>query len=63
MKPTLKPSGTQRLKLNYNVLLPIFAFNFNLRSYIQARVVRAPAVCQHRPAEPRGRGWSAAFHL
>jgi len=33
MKPTLKPPGTNRLKLKYDELLSIFAFNFNLARY------------------------------
>jgi hypothetical protein len=31
MKPTLKASGTQRLKLKYDEQLSTFAFKFNLR--------------------------------
>jgi len=34
MKPLLKPPGTQRLKLNCDILLSTSAFNFNLRRYI-----------------------------
>ena len=33
IKPTLKPSGTKRLKLKHDALLSNFAFNFNLRRY------------------------------
>jgi len=33
IKPTLKPTGTQRLKLKCDVLLSTSAFNFNLRRY------------------------------
>jgi hypothetical protein len=33
MKPTLKLPGTERLKLNCDVLLSISAFKSNLRSY------------------------------
>ena len=33
IKPTLKASGTKRLKLNYDKLLSSFAVNFNLRRY------------------------------
>jgi len=33
IKPTLKPPGTNRLKLKYDDLLSIFAFKFNLRRY------------------------------
>ena len=32
-KPALKPSGTKRLKLNYDEVLSNFAFNFNSRHY------------------------------
>ena len=44
IKPTLKPPGTKRFKLNYDVLLSNFAFNFNLRRYPEAAAkVRAEA--------------------
>ena len=33
MKPKLKPPGTKRLKVNYDILLSISAFNFILRRY------------------------------
>ena len=33
IKPTLKPPGTQRLKLKYDEPLSNFAFKFNLRRY------------------------------
>jgi hypothetical protein len=33
MKPKLKPTGTKRLKLNYDEVPSNFAFNFNLRRY------------------------------
>jgi hypothetical protein len=36
MKPTLKAPGTKRLKLRYDHLLSIFAFNFNVRRYTTA---------------------------
>ena len=32
-KPMLKPPGTEHLKLNCDILLSTFAFNFNLRRY------------------------------
>ena len=32
-KPTLKPPGTKRLKLEYDEQLPNFGFKFNLRRY------------------------------
>ena len=35
IKPELKPPGTERLKLNYDVLLLTSAFKINLRRYIQ----------------------------
>jgi hypothetical protein len=35
IKPTLKAPGTVRLKLKYDEPLTKFAFNFNLRRYIQ----------------------------
>jgi len=33
MKPMLKPLGTKRLKLKFDILLSNFAFKFNLRRY------------------------------
>jgi len=33
MKPTLKAPGTKRLKLQYDGLLSMFPFKFNLRRY------------------------------
>jgi hypothetical protein len=33
MKPTLKPTGTKRLKLQYHVLHSTFAFKIKLRRY------------------------------
>jgi len=33
MQPTLKAPGTNRLKVEYDKLLPIFAFKFNLHRY------------------------------
>ena len=35
VKPTLKPPGTKRLKLKCDEPLSNFAFNFNLRRYIE----------------------------
>jgi hypothetical protein len=35
MNPALKAPGTTRLNLQYDVLLSIFAFNFNLRRYTE----------------------------
>jgi len=35
IKPTLQAPGTKRLKLKYNKLLYLFAFNFNLRRYTE----------------------------
>jgi hypothetical protein len=44
IKPTLKPPGTKRLKLEYGKLLSRFALNFNLRRYSVAwRDVGDPA--------------------
>ena len=34
MKPKVKPLGTERLKLNCDILLSTSAFKFNLRRYI-----------------------------
>jgi len=36
IKPTLKPPGTERLKLECDILLSTFAFKFNLRRYNKA---------------------------
>jgi len=36
IKPTLKPTGTKRLKLKHNQLLSNFAFKFNMRRYDEA---------------------------
>ena len=36
IKPTWKPTGTKRLKLQYDELLSNFAFKFNLRRYTAA---------------------------
>jgi hypothetical protein len=38
MRPTLKPPGCKRLKLNCNIPLSNFAFKFNLRRYNLAAV-------------------------
>ena len=35
INPTLKPPGTKRLNLEHGKLLSKFAFNFNLRRYIE----------------------------
>ena len=35
MKPMLKPTGTERLKLECDMLLSTFAFKFNLRRYTE----------------------------
>jgi len=40
MIPNLKPPGTKRLKLNYNNLLSSFAFNPNLRRYMEGEAMR-----------------------
>jgi len=36
IRPTLKLPGTRRLKLNDDAPLSVFAFNFELRRYIEA---------------------------
>jgi hypothetical protein len=36
IKPTLKPAGTKRLKLECDVLLSTSAFKFDLRRYTKA---------------------------
>ena len=35
MKPMLKAPGTERLKRKYDEVLSSFAFNFNLRHYVE----------------------------
>ena len=42
IKPTLKPPGTNHLKLNYDKLLSNFAFKFNSRHYIVLSIVNVP---------------------
>jgi len=39
IKPSVKPPGTKRFKLEYGKLLSNFAFKFNLRRYNMVRVV------------------------
>jgi len=41
IKPTLKPTGTKRLKLKYDEPLLNCAFKFNLRSYTPAAAIHA----------------------
>ena len=48
IKPKLKPSGTKRLKLNCDVLLPISAFKFKLRRYTWARRAMSATSCVRR---------------
>jgi len=48
IKPTLKAPGSKRLKLNYDVPLSDFAFNFNLRRYIKAAGAGPDAVVNPR---------------
>jgi len=40
MKPKMKPPGTKRLKLKWEILLSISAFKFNLRRYRAVRMLR-----------------------
>ena len=44
IKPTLKAPGTYRLKLKYDKLLSIFAFNFSLRRFTTVRLPATAAV-------------------
>ena len=47
IKPTLRPRGSKRLKLEDEKRLSNFAFNFNLRRHIVAAVDRfADADCE-----------------
>jgi hypothetical protein len=45
MKPKLKPPGTKRSKLEYDILLPSFAFNFHLRRDTKAAGAKATKAC------------------
>jgi hypothetical protein len=49
IKPTLKPPGTERLKLKYDEAPSKFAFKFNLRRYM----VVVPAGARCRRGGPR----------
>jgi hypothetical protein len=40
MKLKLKPPGTKRLKLKFDILLSTYAFKFNLRRYIEEEIAR-----------------------
>jgi hypothetical protein len=66
MKPKLKPPGTKRLILRYNVLLSTSAFKFSLRRY-NAENVHAVIVtsgCDRGPIAFCGRGsHSSTFQL
>jgi hypothetical protein len=44
IRPTLKPTGTKRLKLQYDEMLSNFAINFNLRRYTTAPNVASATV-------------------
>ena len=50
VKPTLKPPGTKRLKLNCDVLLSTSAFKLNLRRYAEAHVLLAALLCEFEMA-------------
>jgi hypothetical protein len=43
MKLKLKPPGTKRLRLNRDIPLSIYAFEFNLRLYMKAAAEREEA--------------------
>jgi hypothetical protein len=50
MIPTLKPSGTKRLKPNYDEPLSSFAFKFNLRRYTEvAKLMGTDRQYQRQP--------------
>jgi len=55
IKPTLKPTGTKRLKFNFDELLSTSAFKFNLRRYISVAAAPPspppPPLPQSPPAE------------
>jgi hypothetical protein len=50
MKATLKAHGTKRLKLNFDILLSNFGFNFNLRCYTLVGANFAPSRWLAAPA-------------
>jgi hypothetical protein len=64
MNPKLKPPGTKRLKLNWDILLSTSAFKFNLRRYtvvaapveeepvLMAAVPEPTAAFEPQPSEP-----------
>ena len=54
IKPTLKAPGSEPLKPKCDKLLSEFAFNFNLRRYIEARGGAAIAVEPGPPAAGPG---------
>ena len=56
IKPKLKPPGTKRLKLKYDILLSTSAFKFNLRRFIQ---YGAPPPQYGQPPPPPGYGYGA----
>ena len=53
IKPTLKPPGTKRLKLQYDALLSNSGFDFNLHRYNQVPASPAPK-SPFRPALKAG---------
>jgi hypothetical protein len=50
IKPNLKAPGTNRLRLNYEKLLPSFAFNLSLRRYAKERATELLQEVSGRPA-------------
>ena len=57
MKSMLNAYGTERLKLEYEQLFSNFAFNFNVRRYIEA----APS--RKESSESAARAWIAAHGM
>ena len=53
IKPTLKASGTKRLKLKRDELLSSFAFNFNLRRFTEDPTNSAVVYPKARPGISR----------
>ena len=56
IQPTLKPTGTKRLKLQYDETLSKFAFKFNSHRYSKEPVFAAASVSHGVLLRRRGSG-------